>query len=219
MSHIFISYARDNDKQARELYNRLKQAGFNPWLDQENIFPGQDWENEIRKAIKDADIFLACLSKNSLQKRGVIQKEFKLASEVLNEYPDSKVYFIPVRFDDCEVPERMAKLQWVDLFSPVGYAKLIQALLQYLTPQALLVRPKTAPYSKEHSEGCTERGRIEVRKWGEKMAQGEWNWHNLGNALEDYLDAIKYDPKNQHAWTNIAYVYGSCSTQVITDYL
>ena len=57
MNHIFISYAREDRDVARKLYNRLKQEGFNPWLDQENIVPGQDWEKEIRKAIKEADIF------------------------------------------------------------------------------------------------------------------------------------------------------------------
>ena len=52
-----------------------------------------------------------------------------------------------------------------------------------------------------------ERGREEVRKWGEeKKKQGRWNWFNLKNALQDNLDAIKYYPYNQHAWTNIAYV-------------
>lgn len=39
------------------------------------------------------------------------------------------------------------------------------------------------------------------------LLQGMWNWHLLGQAMEDYLDSIKYYPEHQHPWTNLAYVY------------
>ncbi|MCX6030659.1 MAG: tetratricopeptide repeat protein [Chloroflexi bacterium] len=53
-----------------------------------------------------------------------------------------------------------------------------------------------------------EMGRAKVQEWGEQMThQGEWNWHLLGQAIEYYLDSIKYDPTHQHAWTNLAYAY------------
>ena len=207
MNHIFISYAREDEAAVKKLYNTIKQAGFNPWLDQINILPGKEWETEIRKGIKNAAIFLACLSNNSINKRGIVQKEFKFALEVLKEFPENKVYFIPLRLDKCEVPEKMAKLQWIDIFLPDGYEKLIDALTIHLTPKALNIKVDKFLISERVSDDYKERGRNEVREWGKKMVSGHWDWYNLGNALEDYLDAIKNNPYNQHAWTNIAYVY------------
>jgi len=36
---VFISYAIEDKKLARKLYYDLKQAGIDPWLDDENILP------------------------------------------------------------------------------------------------------------------------------------------------------------------------------------
>lgn len=214
MGHIFISYVRDDENEVLTLHRRLQEAGFKPWIDQEDILPGKDWELEIRNAIKAADIFLACLSRNSVQKRGVIQKEFAWALDTLKECPENQVYFIPVRLNDCEVPQRMASLQWVDLYKPEGYRKLMRALSLYLKlgpvvsiNVAAQLDSDKALRSEHRSLEYVERGRNEVREWGKKMVLGQWDWYSLGNAIEDYLSAIKYEPENQHAWTNIAYVY------------
>jgi hypothetical protein len=48
------------------LYNRLKQAGYKPWLHKKDLIPGQIWRDEIPKAIKASQIFLACLSPMAL---------------------------------------------------------------------------------------------------------------------------------------------------------
>ncbi len=39
---VFISYAREDFTHAERLYNELKKAGFEPWLDKHNLIPGQD---------------------------------------------------------------------------------------------------------------------------------------------------------------------------------
>ena len=36
----------------RGLYARLTQDGVDAWLDKEKLLPGQDWELEIRKAVR-----------------------------------------------------------------------------------------------------------------------------------------------------------------------
>jgi hypothetical protein len=30
------------------------------WLDQEKLLPGSDWELEIRKAVRESDVFVCC---------------------------------------------------------------------------------------------------------------------------------------------------------------
>ena len=58
-------------------------------------------EVEIPKAIRASDYILIFLSKTSVAKRGYVQKEFKLALEVLREIPEGTIYAIPVRLDEC----------------------------------------------------------------------------------------------------------------------
>ena len=67
---IFIAHASEDKPQIRELYNKLKAAGYRPWLDEEDLIPGQNWREEIPKALKNSDLFLACLSYTSISKRG-----------------------------------------------------------------------------------------------------------------------------------------------------
>ncbi len=60
LCHIMpVGYAHpDAEAEAvRALYARLKADGVDRcgWLDKENIIAGQDWEFEIRKAVRKAD--------------------------------------------------------------------------------------------------------------------------------------------------------------------
>ena len=100
-SDIFISYAREDSEVARQLFDRLKDRGFRPWIDVENVLGGQKWEPAIRNAINEATVFIGLLSTHSLDKRGFVQKEMRLAFEVLDRIPDSAIYLIPVRIDNC----------------------------------------------------------------------------------------------------------------------
>jgi formylglycine-generating enzyme required for sulfatase activity len=128
MPRIFLCHAKEDKSRVKELYHQLEAAGYSPWLDEEDLLPGVDWELEIRRAIRDSKIFLACLSKKSLNRKGYIHKEIKIALNELDQMPEGKIYLIPVRFEACEVPERLLARQWVDLFAPGGFEKLKRAL-------------------------------------------------------------------------------------------
>lgn len=60
MSHVFLSYVRENEKQADRLAADLLEYGVEVWLDREKIYAGQRWKSAIRKAISDGDFFIAC---------------------------------------------------------------------------------------------------------------------------------------------------------------
>ncbi len=80
---------------------------------------------EIPKAIRNSSVVIVCLSKNSITKEGYIQKEIKIALDAADEKPEGTIYIIPVRLEECEVPQRLKGMQWVDLFEENGYDKLI----------------------------------------------------------------------------------------------
>jgi hypothetical protein len=71
---------------------------------------------------------LVCLSDDSLNKRGYIQKEIKFALDAADEMPEGTIFIIPVRLTPCEVPDRLSAWQWVNLFDEYGYDRLARSL-------------------------------------------------------------------------------------------
>jgi len=49
---VFLCHASADKPAVHDLYLRLKKNGVDAWLDKEKLLPGQDWELEIRKAVK-----------------------------------------------------------------------------------------------------------------------------------------------------------------------
>jgi len=125
---VFLCHSSADKKQVRQLHERLAKDGFAPWLDEEDLLPGQNWDMEIKKAVRSSDVVLVCLSASSVTKQGFVQKEIKTALDAADEKPDGLVYIIPLRLQECSVPERLKKWHWVDFFAQNGYARLLQSL-------------------------------------------------------------------------------------------
>jgi hypothetical protein len=92
----------------------IKYLWIDPWLDEKKILPGDDWDLEIKRAVRTSDIVLVCLSQHSLTKEGYVQKEIKQALDVADEKPDGTTYVIPLKLEPCDVPERLLKWQWLN---------------------------------------------------------------------------------------------------------
>ncbi len=125
---VFICHASEDKPAARHLHKRLKADGFRPWMDEVDLLPGQDWELEIRLAVRRSDVVLVCLSARSVAKTGFVQREIKIALDAAEERPEGTIYIIPARLDECQLPERLAKWQRVDTYASDGYERLCQAL-------------------------------------------------------------------------------------------
>ncbi|MFN8381797.1 MAG: toll/interleukin-1 receptor domain-containing protein [Anaerolineales bacterium] len=125
----FLCHTSTDKLAVQSLYQQLLADGIDAWLDQEKLLPGQKWQDEIPKAIKSSDIVIVCLSKNSTNKDGYIQKEIKYALDIAEEKAEGSIYIIPARLEECDVPERFSKYQWVNLFEKTGYKKLFRALI------------------------------------------------------------------------------------------
>jgi hypothetical protein len=136
----FISYAREDSELADRINRDLRNSGIETWFDKDSLLPGQWWKTEIKKAIRECSYFLALLSSNSVSKKGFVQKEIKEALETLDEYPESKVFVIPVRLNAC-VPthEKLGELHWVDLFP--SYDQGLAAILRVLQPDIPFIEP------------------------------------------------------------------------------
>ena len=114
---IFIAYALEDVALAERLFLELQLLGFAPWMDRRKLMPGQNWPRRIEEAISNADLFIACFSRQSVRKRGGFQAELRFALECARRIPLDDVFLIPARLDDCAVPARIqGETQYVDLF-------------------------------------------------------------------------------------------------------
>ncbi len=125
---VFLCHSKGDKLKVRKLFTRLITGGFDAWFDEEKLLPGQDWDFEIRKAVRNSDTVVVCLSTDSITKEGYIQKEIRLALDIADEKPEGTIFIIPARFEECSVPDRISRFQWVDLFEKTGYSKLQESL-------------------------------------------------------------------------------------------
>jgi TIR domain-containing protein len=106
-------------KRRIEICSDLKDADLNlkSWIDT-GILAGQNWENEIKKAIKAGRYFIPLISSKAVEKKGYTKKEFEYALKIIKETQETqKTIVIPVRLDGCKVPySELEKIQRVDLF-------------------------------------------------------------------------------------------------------
>lgn len=80
---VFLCHASQDKPIVRELYKRLNYEGWiDPWLDEEKLYPGQDWDLEIEKAVEAADAVNVFLSNNSVTKEGYVQREIRFVFRI-----------------------------------------------------------------------------------------------------------------------------------------
>jgi DNA (cytosine-5)-methyltransferase 1 len=125
---VFLCHSSKDKPIVRTLYHRLREDGVSPWLDEEDLLPGQKWEVEIPRAVQCSDAVIVCLSQGSTNKRGYVQKEIKYALDVADEQPEGTIFLIPLRLEECNVPGSLSNIQWVNLFEDKGYERLMRAL-------------------------------------------------------------------------------------------
>jgi len=126
---IFLCYADPDRDLVFGLYENLVLAGFYPWMDKKHINGGEKWEVAIRRAIQSSDFFIVCLTKNSVNRRGFMQKELRIALDIWEEKLEDDIFMLPIRLEECIIThEKLLELQWVDLFNPDGFPRLVKAI-------------------------------------------------------------------------------------------
>ncbi len=128
---VFLGYAREDRAKVKRLFRALRKAGVNPWMDCQQLLPGQNWRRSIEQTIELSDFFLACFSNHSVIKRGQFQSELSFALDIATRFPQDDVFLVPVRLDECQLPHRISSTtHYVDLFPDwkAGLRKLLSAL-------------------------------------------------------------------------------------------
>lgn len=127
---VFLCHASQDKPAVRELYERLaSEKWIDPWLDEENLLPGQDFDLEIYRATRDSDAIIICLSKVSVAKEGYVNREIRRALDIAQEKAEGAIYVIPLRLDECNPSfEQLRKLHGLDYFTPNAHERLLKSL-------------------------------------------------------------------------------------------
>lgn len=115
--HVFLCHASQDKPVVRELYKQLAaETWIDPWLDEERLLPGQNWNLEIEKAVESSDAVIVCVSSVSVAKEGYIQRELRQVLDIALEKLDGAIFVIPIRLDECEPPRQLRDRQFLDYF-------------------------------------------------------------------------------------------------------
>ncbi len=138
MSHVFISYVRENAADVDRLRTEMVSRGIRVWVDREQIVPGERWKIAIRQAIENGAFFIACFSNAYADRsRTYMNEEILIAIEQLRLRPFDRSWFIPVLLSDVPVPdlpirpsETLRDLQNVRLYDDWngGIAEIVGAI-------------------------------------------------------------------------------------------
>ena len=130
----FLCYAKENQIVVREFSQRLISEGWiDPWFDEDDILPGQIWQESVANGVRNSHAVIIFLSGEAVASEGFFQKELKLALDTAAEKPEGTIFIIPIRINECTVPEMLLKYQYVDYFGDDEhkehvYSSLIESL-------------------------------------------------------------------------------------------
>jgi len=140
----FISYSRKDKEFALKFARELKSAGYLVWLDQLDIPTGARWDDAVERALRECEIFLIILTTASISSENV--------KDEIGYAIDHGKRIVPVLLEECEIPLRLRRFQYVD-FSEMKFGEGIkraeQLLENFLSDQPIPVPTKTLPEAQE----------------------------------------------------------------------
>ena len=116
-----------------EFYAHLTREGFHPWMDKYELKGGQNWDFELKKALKRSDIIVVFLSNNSVDKRGYCQREIKIALTKAQEKLMGDIFIIPVALDaDLRTPDELEDIHVIKTDRVDGFTELSRSIAAQL---------------------------------------------------------------------------------------
>lgn len=134
MAHIFISYSRQDTDYARPLRDHLEALGFDVWMDEKRLQPGERWWARIQRNIDTAAALVVVMSPQS-------EASTWVEREILYAERRRKPIF-PVLVEGDPIP-LLANLQYADLTGSSGgeLRPLPPDLIEGLRAARTAVRP------------------------------------------------------------------------------
>jgi hypothetical protein len=110
MSQIFLSYSREDIAMAESIAKDLKNLGHDVYVATSEIKPGQDFVQEVTKAINRADVIIPLVTKTTITSKWSLT-ELGMALGIRGD--GSNLTVIPVVFDNVDIPLQLKQIQCI----------------------------------------------------------------------------------------------------------
>ncbi len=125
-------------------------------MDWDHLVPGTPWKQAIQQAIHHGHFFIACFSKEyNTRDKTYMNEELSIAIENLRQKPVDRIWFIPVKLNECEIPdikigegETLQDLQYVNLYE--DWETGIQQILNFMPSKS----SETINYAYKEGDNC-----------------------------------------------------------------
>lgn len=105
----FVSHAsEDKDRFVRSFAERLRANGVDAWLDEWEINPGESPARKIIEGLVQCGVVILIMSAKSIVKPWVLEE---LDAAFVRKV-EGKARLIPIRLDECEMPECLKTTRW-----------------------------------------------------------------------------------------------------------
>ena len=160
--HAFLSYVSQDAEIIQRLVDDLTSHGIKVWFDRNDLKAGQRWKNAIRTAIREGGFFIACFSQEySRRTTTYMNEELTVAIEELRRRRASVSWFIPVKLNDCSIPDRdigsgetLQDIQHVALYE--NWSRGINLLAEAIQPVIQTQRAEPRPEAKKEIDPVTQ---------------------------------------------------------------
>jgi hypothetical protein len=127
---VFISYSRRESPFVDVLLGALEDANVEVWVDYHSLIPAKPWLDQILEGIRQADVFLLVVSKDSMSSENV-KSEYQYALE-------QKKRIILIIFEAVPLPSALQNCEWIDFHTSFNKKKkeLLAQLDQPSRPSA-----------------------------------------------------------------------------------
>jgi hypothetical protein len=150
VGYAFISCSAVDAAAAEVVRGALELADIEVWRDSARILLGEDWRAAMRRAVSEgALVFVVLFSRAGLDaERSRHHEELNVAIEELRRRAPLVPWLVPVRVDDCEIPDleigagrTLRSLESADVFGPrrsEEIGRLVAAVTRIQTMRARL---------------------------------------------------------------------------------
>ena len=135
MMKVFISYVHSDEALAQKVVAILEEAGLEVWDDTREILPGDNWAEQVAKALKESEAMVVLLTPEATRSRWVRREiEYALGEKRYSKRLIPVLVGDPTDFPQEAIPWILWRLQMVKLAEydkeEEGIRRIAQTLLE-----------------------------------------------------------------------------------------
>jgi isopentenyl diphosphate isomerase/L-lactate dehydrogenase-like FMN-dependent dehydrogenase len=133
---VFVIYSHKDQERASDLVKKLREEGFDPWFDKDEITPGQKIEDALISGLAHSAAAILLVSKNTESPSRYLSLEIDVALSSMGSKNLKFSPIIPVRLDEQPVPKEFENVSWIQLESDEDFKRLVRGLHMVLEVQS-----------------------------------------------------------------------------------